>query len=87
MHFSVNLRITKKPPVQQPVTDNENNDFNATNETQVELMQEEINKLNLTVSDLQSKLNLPCEWLKEEIEKRSVSKTCKHNLAVRLNLA
>lgn len=47
-------------------------------------MLEEINKLILTASDLQSKLNLTCECLKEETEKRSVSETSKHNLAVQL---
>ena len=41
----------------------------------------------LTVSDLQSKLNLTCECLKKEIEKRSVSETFKHKLAVQLKSA
>ena len=50
-------------------------------------MQEEINKLILKVSDLQSKLNLTCECLKEEIEKRSVRETSKHKLAVQLQSA
>ena len=50
-------------------------------------MQEEINKLILKVSDLQSKLNLTCECLKEEIEKRSVSETSKQKLAVQLKSA
>ena len=47
-------------------------------------MQEEINKLILTVSDLQYKLNLIYECLKEEIEKRSVSETSKYKLGVQL---
>ena len=85
--FQCQPQNSRKPPAQQLVTDNENNDCNATNETQVKLMQEEIYKLILTVLDLQSKLNLTCECLKEEIEKRSVSETSKHKLAVQLNSA
>ena len=50
-------------------------------------MQEEVNKLILTVSDLQCKLNLTCVCLKEEKEKRSVNKTSKHKLAVQLKSA
>ena len=50
-------------------------------------MQEEINKLVLTVSDLQYKLNLIYECLKEEIEKRSVSETSKYKLGVQLKWA
>ena len=79
MHFSVSITVT----------DNENNSSSATNESQdqVKSMQEEINKLFLTASDLQSKLSLTCECLKDEIEKRSVRQTSKHNLAVLLKSA
>lgn len=69
--FQCQSRNNKKPPTQQSVSDNENNDCNVTNEAHVELMQGEIT----------------CEWLKEEIEKRSVSKTSKHNLAAQLKSA
>ena len=50
-------------------------------------MQEKINKFILTVSDLQFKLNLTCECLKEEIEKRYVSETSKQKFAVQLKSA
>ena len=47
-------------------------------------MQEEINKLILRVLHLQPKLNLTCECLTEEIEKRSFSETSKRKFAVQL---
>ena len=47
-------------------------------------MQEEINKLILGVLHLQRKLNLTCECLTGEIEKRSFSETSKCKLAVQL---
>ena len=43
-------------------------------------MKDELSKLILKVTDLQSKLSLTCQCLKEEIEKRSISETSQNTL-------
>ena len=81
MHFSVSLSITEnhQPKNLSLIMKT----MAAVQQMKLTLMQQEINTLILTVSDLQSKLNLTCECS----EKRSFSETSKHKLAVQLKSA